>query len=190
MEFFVENMVDKFLNKGVASPFISSIFKGMSVVYIKDMEVECKACNRKMKKWQWNRHTGGKEHKGNMQTGNFDVDTVCVAIEDEKERKKCRKCRCYKALELYRGENETCNLCLDSRKRWAEKNPEKVKEMNQIYWDRMKEKKKKHNKENSSVNVECKICGCWVKKSNWARHEKTNKHILGVNGGKVDGGDG
>ena len=39
-----------------------------------------------------------------MQSGMFNGNTVCVVIEDEEDKKRCRKCRCWRALELYRGE--------------------------------------------------------------------------------------
>ena len=140
----------------------------------KRKEVYCEFCKCNIKKLGWTKHVGTTKHKDNVNG----VEKV--------EKKKCRKCRCWRVFELYRGENLTCNICLGHRENWAKKNPEKVKEMNKNYWDERKEEKKEYNKEYSSVDVECKICECWVKKSNWARHEKTSKHILGVNGGKVE----
>ena len=162
----------------------------MAVVYSNKMEFECKACNRRIKQWKWKIHERGNKHKENVVSGNFDEDTVCVVIIDEKKVKQCRKCGCYKVLELYRGENETCNLCLDSRKRWAQKNPEKVKEMNRKYRgenpDEIREKKKAYNQ----IEIWCGICECNVRKCKWRRHEKTNKHRMRVDDGKTDGGNG
>ena len=112
------------LNKGVCPslhPTPEPIFKGMEVVYIKDMEVECRACGQRMKKWCWEKHVRGSKHRENIRSEDFALDNVCVESPDEKERKQCRKRNCYKGLDLYRGENETCNLCIDSRKRWATK---------------------------------------------------------------------
>ena len=113
-------------------------------------------------------------------------------IENEKgveevEKKQCRKCGCWRVLELYRGENTTCNICLGYREHWAKKNEEKVRVMNKNYWDEHREEKKAYNKEYSQREIECEVCECWVKKCNWARHVGTRKHMLGGGGGKVDG---
>ena len=43
-------------------------------------------------------------------------------------------------LELYRGENATCNVYLGYRENWAKKN-EKVRVMNKNYWDEHREEK-------------------------------------------------
>ena len=87
------------------------------------------------------------------------------------------------------GENATCNICLGYRESWAGKNPEKVRVMNKNYWDKHKEEKKVYNKEYSQREIECEVCECRVRKSNWARHLVSRKHMLGGGGGKV-GGDG
>ena len=151
-----------------------------------DMEVECRACNCKMDIWMWKRHERSMVHKRKMQCGLFDVDTVCKVIEGGEKKKKCRNCGSWRVLELYRGENVTCNKCLDKRKSWAEKNPEKVKEMNKNYRegemkDEIKEKKKVYNQ----TEIDCEVCGCKVRKNKWYRHVKTKKHILGVDGEKT-----
>ena len=54
-------------------------------------------------------------HRAKRQSGMFDVDTLCVVIEDEEKKKQCRTCGCWRVLELYRGENATCNICLGHR---------------------------------------------------------------------------
>ena len=128
-----------------------------------------------IKKLGWARHLKTKKH-----------------IENEKgveevEKKQCRKCGCWRVLELYRGENATCNICLGCRESWAGKNPEKVRDMNRNYWVLHREEKKAYNKEYSQREIECEVCECWVKKCNWARHLGSRKHMLGGGGGKVDG---
>ena len=45
------------------------------------------------------------------------------------------------------------------------------------------EKKKVYNQ----LEVDCAVCGCMVKKNKWARHVRTRKHMLGVEGGGGDG---
>ena len=141
----------------------------------KKEDICCEVCECNIRKEGWTKHLKTNKHIENTKGG------------EKIEKKKCRKCRCWRELNLYRGENLTCNICLGHRENWAKKNPEKVREMNEKYWDEHKEEKKEHNKKNSSVVVECKICECWVKKSNWARHEKTKKHLMGIGDGKVDG---
>ena len=37
------------------------------------------------------------------------------------------------------------------------------------------------------LEIECEVCECRVRKSNWARHLVSRKHMLGGGGGKVDG---
>ena len=72
------------------------------------------------------------------------------------------------------------------RESWAGKNPEKVRVMNKNYWAEHREEKKAYNEEYSQREIECEVCECRVRKSNWARHVGTRKHMLGSGGGKVD----
>ena len=89
-------------------------------------------------------------------------------------------------IELYRGENAICNVCLGYRESWAKKNEEKVRDMNRNYWVLHKEEKKAYNKEYNKLEIECEVCECRVRKCNWARHLVSRKHMLGGGGGKVD----
>ena len=141
-------------------------------------EIHCEVCRHNIKKLGWAKHLKTKKH-----------------IENEKgveevEKKQCRKCGCWRVLELYRGENATCNVCLGYRESWAGKNPEKVRDMNRNYWAEHREEKKVYNKEYSQREIECEVCECRVRKCNWARHLGTRKHMLGGGGGKVDGDGG
>ena len=77
---------------------------------------------------------------------------------EEVEKKQCWKCGCWRVLELYRGENATCNVCLGYRESWAKKNEEKVRVMNRNYWDEHREEKKVYNKEYSQREVDCEVC--------------------------------
>ena len=135
----------------------------------------CEVCRHNIKKLGWAKHLRTRKH-----------------IENEKgveevEKKQCRKCGCWRVLELYRGENATCNICLGYRESWAGKNPEKDRDMNRNYWAEHREEKKVYNKEYSQREIECEVCECRVRKCNWARHLGTRKHMLGGGGGKVDG---
>ena len=138
-------------------------------------EIYCEVCRHNIKKLGWAKHLKTKKHIEN-ENGVAEV-----------EKKQCRKCGCWRVLELYRGENTTCNICLGYREHWAKKNEEKVRVMNKNYWDEHREEKKAYNKEYSQREIECEVCECWVKKCNWARHVGTRKHMLGGGGGKVDG---
>ena len=138
-------------------------------------DIYCEVCRHNVRKLGWAKHLKTKKH-----------------IENEKgveevEKKQCWKCRCWRVLELYRGENATCNVCLEYRESWAKKNEEKVREMNRNYWDKHKEEKREYNKEYSQREIECEVCECKVRKCNWARHLASRKHMLGGGGGKVDG---
>ena len=98
-------------------------------------EIYCEVCRHNIKKLGWAKHLKTKKH-----------------IENEKgveevEKKQCRKCGCWRVLELYRGENATCNVCLGYRESWAKKNEEKVRVMNKNYWDEHREEKREYNKD-------------------------------------------
>ena len=157
----------------------------MVVIYIKDMEGEnseenknekyCEFCKCNIKKLGWAKHVRTNKHIEN------------VNGTEKVEKKQCRKCRCWRVLELYRGENLTCNICLGHRENWAKKNPEKVKEMNRKYReenpDEIREKKKAYNQ----IEIWCGICECNVKKCKWKRHEESNKHRMGISSGNLVG---
>ena len=73
-------------------------------------------------------------------------------------KKQCWKCRCWRVLELYRGENATCNVCLGYRESWAKKNEEKVRVMNKKYWDEHREERKRRITRNiSMLEIECEV---------------------------------
>ena len=138
-------------------------------------EIYCEVCRHNIRKLGWAKHLKTKKHIEN-ETG-----------VEEVEKKQCRKCGCWRVLELYRGENATCNICLGYRESWAKKNEEKVRVMNKNYWDEHKVEKKVYNKEYSQREVDCEVCECRVRKCNWARHLVSRKHMLGGGGGKVGG---
>ena len=138
-------------------------------------DIYCEVCRHNVRKLGWAKHLKTKKHIEN------------VKGVEEVEKKQCWKCRCWRVLELYRGENATCNVCLGYRESWAKKNEEKAREMNRNYWDKHKEEKREYNKEYSQREIECEVCECKVRKCNWARHLGTRKHMLGGGGGKVDG---
>ena len=95
-------------------------------------------------------------------------------------------------LEIFSGENATCNGCLAHRKKSQGiilKKIEQVGELSQnIIGEEHEEEKNAYNQEYNQREVECESCGCKVKKCNWLRHLRTKKHRDGVeNGG--GGGD-
>ena len=72
-------------------------------------EIYCEVCRHNIKKLGWAKHLKTKKHVENEK-----------GVE-EVEKKQCRKCGCWRVLELYRGENATCNICLGYRESWAGK---------------------------------------------------------------------
>lgn len=107
------------------------------------------------------------------------------------EKKECRSCMCLRVLELFSGKNLTCDKCLEKSKRYRDRHPERMRESWKRYYDEHREevieKKKEYMKEYNRRNVECKICGCEVRKIHWARHERTRKHRMGISNGNLVG---
>ena len=142
------------------------------------MSIYCEVCECNIKKSNWGKHL--KTTKHGITSGNIVVEEV--------EKKQCCKCRWHKVLEMFSGENATCNVCLAHRKKWADNNPEKVRELSRKYGEEHKEEKKVYNQEYNQREVECEVCRCKVRKCNWLRHLESRKHRDGVgNGG--GGGD-
>ena len=48
-------------------------------------------------------------------------------VVEQVDKKQCCKCRGHQVLEMFLGDNATCNGCLAHRKRWAGNNPAKVR---------------------------------------------------------------
>ena len=113
-------------------------------------DIYCEVCRHNIQKLGWAKHLKTKKHIENEK----EVEEV--------EKKQCRKCGCWRVLELYRGENATCNICLGYRESWAKKNEEKVRVMNKNYWDEHKEEKQVYSKEYSQREIECEVCECKV----------------------------
>ena len=137
--------------------------------------IDCKVCGSKVKKSQWNKHLETKKHKSKSSGEEEEVEIII-------DSKKCRKCLANRKLDMYLGDNATCNVCLDGWKKWAGKNEDKVREINKRYKDEHKDEINEYNKEYSLREVDCLICGCKVRKCKWARHIKSKKHMLGVSG--------
>ena len=126
---------------------------------------------------------GGKH----LKTTKHGITSGNIVVE-EVEKKQCCKCGGHKVLEMFSGENATCNVCLAHRKKWADNNPEKVRELSRKYGEEQKEEKKVYNQEYNQREVECEACSCRVKKCNWLRHLETRKHRDVVENGE-GGGD-
>ena len=101
------------------------------------MKVYCEVCECEVGKSQWGRHFQTKKHG---------IACGDVVLE-EVEKKQCWECRGHKVLEMFRGENATCNGCLAQRERWAGNNPEKVRELSRRYGAEHKEEKNAYNHE-------------------------------------------
>ena len=163
--------------RGVDGEFRPPTLKGMAVVYIKDMNIYCEVCDCHIKKSNWGKHL--KTTKHGIACGEIVVEEV--------EKKQCWKCRGHKGLEMFRGGNATCNGCLAHREKWAGNNAEKVRELWQKYHAEHREEINEKRKVYNQLEVDCAVCGCKVKKNKWARHVRTRKHMLGVEGGGGDG---
>ena len=116
---------------------ISSCLKDKLVVYIKGMNIYCEVCEGSIRKNGWKEHLKTRKHR--VACGEIVVEEV--------EKKQCWKCKGHKALEMFRGDNATCNGCLARRKKWADNNPEKVRELSRKYGEEHKEEKKAYNQE-------------------------------------------
>ena len=87
------------------------------------MNIYCEVCDCHIKKSNWGKHL--KTTKHGIACGEIVVEEV--------EKKQSWKCRGHKGLEMFRGENATCNGCLAHREKWAGNNAEKVRELWQKY---------------------------------------------------------
>ncbi len=119
------------------------------------MDIYSEVCGCSIKKSNWEKHLKTRKH-----------GIVCGDIVvEEVEKKRCWKYRGHKGLEMFRGENATCNGCLAHREKWAGNFPEKLKELWQNYHvenrDVINEKEKTYNQ----IDVDCAVCGCKVKKN-------------------------
>ena len=99
--------------------------------------ITCEVCGSKVKRYNWLKHLQTKTHK---KKANDEDRTHLAGVMDWKQ---CGKCKAPRSLDMFKGENETCNRCLDRNKRWAEKNHESEKKKR----DERKDEKKEYNKE-------------------------------------------
>ena len=141
------------------------------------MNIYCEVCDCHIKKSNWGKHL--KTTKHGIACGEIVVEEV--------EKKQCWKCRGHKGLEMFRGENATCSGCLAHREKWAGNNAEKVRELWQKYHAEHREEINEKKKVYNQLEVHCAVCGCRVRNNKWARHVRTRKHMLGVEGGGGDG---
>ena len=141
------------------------------------MSIYCEVCEGNIKRSNWRKHL--KTTKHGITSGNIVVEEV--------EKKQCGKCRGHKVLEMFSGENATCNVCPAHRKAWSKNNPEKNRELSRKYGENIRRKKKAYNQEYNQREVECEACRCRVKtcNCNWLRHVGTRKHRDGVENGRV-----
>ena len=141
------------------------------------MSIYCQVCECSIKKSNWGKH---------LRTTKHGIACGDIVVEDV-GKKQCCKCRGHKGLEMFRGNNATCNGCLAHREKWAGNNPEKVRELWQTYHAEHREEISEKKKVYNQIEVDCEVCECKVKKNKWARHVKTEKHRKGVERGGGDG---
>ena len=102
------------------------------------------------------------------------------------EKKECKSCKCFRGMELFRGKNLTCDACLEKKKRYSERHPEKVREYASKYERENPRDRREYMKEYNQREKECEICKCKMKIGHWSRHIKTKIHMENV--GKMMGG--
>ena len=155
--------------RGVDGEFRPPTLKGMAVVYIKDMNIYCEVCDCHIKKSNWGKH---------LQTTKHGIACGEIVVE-EVEKKQCWKCRGHKGLEMFRGENATCNGCLAHKEKWAGNNVEKVRELWQKYHAEHREEINEKKKVYNQLEVDCAVCGCRVLlgTNSWEFHERVWKRL-------------
>ena len=79
------------------------------------MDIYSQVCGCSIKKSNWEKLLKTRKH------GIVCGDIVVEEIQG------------HKGLEMFRGENATCNGCVAHREKWAGNNPEKIKELWQNY---------------------------------------------------------
>ena len=97
------------------------------------------------------------------------------------EKKECKSCKCMRGIELFSGENSTCDKCLEKSKRYRERHPEKNREKARRYREQHleeeRERKKVYMKEWNQREKECEVCTYKMKIGHWSRHIRTIKHV-------------
>ena len=105
------------------------------------------------------------------------------------DKKQCSKCKVFQPLERFKEERNQCNLCLESKQRYRERNKETLSQKAKEYYENNKENikqyKQEYRKEYNLQKIECQYCRCMVSLSQKARHERTNKHINNVKNPKL-----
>ena len=85
---------------------------------------------------------------GGLHLTTKELGIACGDIVVEKvDKKQCCKCRGHKVLDMFRGDRDTCTGCPARRKKWADNNPEKVRELSWKYGEERKEEKKAYNQD-------------------------------------------
>ena len=88
----------------------------------------------------------------------------------------CGDCNVKRDLENFVGENKCCERCLEKRRRYRAKYPEKVKERSKKYRGENSEQIKAYRNEYNKIEIDCEFCECKVKKCRWKTHTETQKH--------------
>ena len=88
----------------------------------------------------------------------------------------CGDCNVKRDLENFVGMNKCCERCFQKRRRYRERNPEKVKERSKKYKEENSEQIKAYRNEYNKIEIDCEVCKCKVKKCRWKKHIETQKH--------------
>ena len=120
----------------------------------------CKVCDCDMGSKSRFKHLKSKKHLDNLNG---------KESEDESDKRKCGACQVSRGLDQFRGENITCNKCLDKWKRYKDKNPDKVAKWRNTY-------NETHFQKIKGEVYTCPICNYEIKKYKKAQHEKGIGH--------------
>ena len=99
-------------------------------------------------------------------------------IRDMNETKQCSKCKVFWSPKQIEEGNNTCNICLEQKRRYRLKHKEEIKVKAKEYYEEHKEKLN----EKQRVKAECPVCKCMVRAYAMRRHEQSVKHQMNLNG--------
>ena len=99
-------------------------------------------------------------------------------VDDTKlEKQQCSKCKVFRTPIGFSDGRTQCNLCLESKRAYREKNRETLREKAREYYHLNKEKKLEYNKHYQHQMVECSTCQVWIQKRKMKTHEQTKTHL-------------
>ena len=93
------------------------------------------------------------------------------------ETKQCSKCKVFRQLNQIEESNKNCNVCLEQRRRYRQRQKEEINIRSKAY--REKNREELNMKQNEKA--ECPICKCMIRRHAMNRHQQSNKHQHNLN---------